>query len=63
LERGQQQEKAFVLRLLARKLGNLKAEIQIRVNSLTIEQVESLGEALLDFNSFGDLLVWLDINI
>jgi len=30
------------------------------VRSLSIAQLESLGEALLDFNSIQDLTDWLD---
>jgi predicted transposase YdaD len=59
LQIGLQQEKSFVLKLLARKLGNISPQIQIQVSSLPIEQVESLGEALLDFTSVADLETWL----
>ena len=59
LERGLQQEKALVIRLLNRKLGNLAPAIQTQVNSLNIERVESLGEALLDFTAMSDLENWL----
>ncbi len=63
LERGRTEEgRALVLRLLARKLGKIEAEIQVRVGGLTIDKIESLGEALLDFTQMGDLLVWLDSN-
>jgi predicted transposase/invertase (TIGR01784 family) len=50
----------LVLKLLTRKLGNINPEIRSRVNSLTIEQLESLGEDLLDFTQMSDLLAWLD---
>ena len=62
LERGLQQEKALVIRLLNRKLGNLTPELHDRVNSLPIERVESLCEALLDFTSIADLESWLSQN-
>lgn len=58
--RGLERERALVLKLLTRKLVAISPEIQIRVNSLTIEQIESLGEALLDFTQIGDLTNWLD---
>jgi predicted transposase/invertase (TIGR01784 family) len=61
LERGRTEgEQALVLKLLTRKLGKIDAEIQAQVNSLTIDQVESLGEALLDFTSMADLERFLD---
>jgi predicted transposase/invertase (TIGR01784 family) len=50
----------LVLKLLTRKLGNINPEIRSRVNSLMIEQLESLGEDLLDFTQMSDLLAWLD---
>jgi predicted transposase/invertase (TIGR01784 family) len=59
LELGLQQEKALVLKLLARKLGNLSPQFQARVSALEIDRVESLGEALLDFTSIADLEAWL----
>ena len=55
-----ERERALVLKLLTRKLVTISPEIQTRVNSLTIEQIESLGEALLDFTQIGDLTNWLD---
>jgi predicted transposase/invertase (TIGR01784 family) len=55
-------EKALVLKLLARKIGKIDTEIQARVNSLTIERLESLGEDLLDFSSIADLEQWLSQN-
>jgi Domain of unknown function (DUF4351) len=33
-----------------------------KVNDLSLEQLEALGEALLDFQKMGDLRVWLDEN-
>ena len=53
---------SLVLRLLARKLGNLTPQLKERVNSLPIDLVESLGEALLDFTSIADLENWLSHN-
>ena len=52
----------LVLKQLTRKLGNINPEIRSRVNSLTIDLLESLGEDLLDFTQMSDLLAWLDIH-
>ncbi len=60
LERGLQQERTLVMRLLTRKLGNITSEMQLRVNGLPIEKIEALGEDLLDFSQLGDLLNWLE---
>ena len=63
LERGRTEEgRALVLRLLARKLGKIEPEVQSQVSNLSLDRIESLGEALLDFNQMTDLLAWLDRN-
>jgi predicted transposase/invertase (TIGR01784 family) len=62
LERGLQQERSLVVRLLTKKLGNLTPNIQSRISELSIDRVESLGEALLDFTSISDLEAWLSQN-
>jgi predicted transposase/invertase (TIGR01784 family) len=62
LEQGLQQERALVVRLLTKKLGNFNPKIQSRINELSIDRVESLGEALLDFTSITDLEAWLSQN-
>lgn len=56
---GLQKEKAFVLRLLNRRVGNISPSLKAAVEALPIEQIESLGEALLDFKSEQDLKIWL----
>jgi hypothetical protein len=53
------QERSLVLRLLSRKLGSLNPQLTERVNSLSIENVESLGEALVDFGDVTELENWL----
>jgi predicted transposase/invertase (TIGR01784 family) len=63
LERGRTEEgQSLVLKQLTRKFGKIDSELQARVNSLKIDRIESLGEALLDFTQMGDLLAWLDGN-
>jgi predicted transposase/invertase (TIGR01784 family) len=55
--------RSLVLKLLTRKLGRpIDLDLQSKVNSLTIEQIESLGEALLDFQGIEELVNWLDRN-
>jgi hypothetical protein len=48
-----------ILRLLNRKLGNLPEEIATRIKSLEPEQLDTLTEDLLDFETFEDLNRWL----
>jgi hypothetical protein len=53
----------LVLRQLQRRCGVLSIEYQDLVRSLTITQLESLGDALLDFNGMADLEVWFEANL
>ena len=53
-------EANMVIRQLNRRCGSLSDELQGKVRSLSIPELESLGEALLDFNSIQDLTDWLD---
>jgi predicted transposase/invertase (TIGR01784 family) len=55
--------RALVLKQLTRKLGrSIEPDLQLQVNSLTLEQIESLGEALLDFQGVDELVSWLNSN-
>lgn len=48
--------------LLQRRVGELPQEVRERIQTLSLEQLESLGEALLDFTATEDLLNWLSVN-
>ena len=50
----------LVLRLLKRKIGVVSAKLSEKIQNLSIEQLENLGDALLDFNSEDDLVRWLE---
>jgi predicted transposase YdaD len=52
-------EANLVLRLLKRRLGQLSAEQEEQVKALSVEQLEALGEALLDFTAMADLETFL----
>lgn len=59
-EEGKQEgEQTLVLRLLQRRVGELPQEVRGQIQSLSVEQLEALGEALLDFTAIEDLLNWL----
>jgi predicted transposase YdaD len=61
LEEGEKRgERSLLLKQLTRKLKQVPVKLQERVNSLEIDRLESLGEALLDFNSVADLEKFLD---
>lgn len=55
-------EARLVLRQLMRRIGDVPSSIQIQVNALSLTQLESLGEALLDFSEPADLVNWLNGN-
>ncbi|MEG4630623.1 Rpn family recombination-promoting nuclease/putative transposase [Microcoleus sp. AR_TQ3_B6] len=51
---------ALILRLLVRRTGEISPEIQTRIQQLSLEQLDDLGEILLDFTSQQDLIAWLE---
>lgn len=60
-EEGRQEgEASLVLRLLARRLGQVAPEVRSQLQQLPVAQLEDLGEALLDFSSMQDLMDWLE---
>jgi Domain of unknown function (DUF4351) len=58
-QRGLQRERSLIFRLLTRRIGELTPENRSQVESLSLENLESLGEALLDFSGLTDLEDWL----
>jgi predicted transposase YdaD len=52
-------ESRLVLRLLSRRIGDLSPEMRSQIQALSLQQLESLGEALLDFSKPSDLQDWL----
>jgi predicted transposase/invertase (TIGR01784 family) len=55
----QEGEKNLLLRQLSKRFGKLGDAYIKSINSLTIAQLEDLGEALLDFGEINDLEQWL----
>ncbi len=51
--------RALILKLLTRKLGSLSPELTTKVSALSLDELEALGEALLDFTTVADLESWL----
>ncbi|MBW4552784.1 MAG: Rpn family recombination-promoting nuclease/putative transposase [Aphanocapsa sp. GSE-SYN-MK-11-07L] len=51
-------ERSLILRLLTRQVGELPEELQSRIHALSLEQLENLGEALLEFEAIADLEAW-----
>jgi hypothetical protein len=53
-------EAKLVLRLLQRRFGEIPQNLTEQIQELSVEQIENLGEALLDFQSRSDLVSWLE---
>ncbi|MBD2483086.1 DUF4351 domain-containing protein [Planktothrix sp. FACHB-1365] len=59
-EEGREEEaKSLILRQLTRQVGELPESVRIQIHTLSLMQLESLGEALLDFSNLSDLEIWL----
>ncbi|TRU03162.1 MAG: DUF4351 domain-containing protein [Microcystis sp. Msp_OC_L_20101000_S702] len=59
-EEGRREEAvSLILRLLNRRLGEISSTLSQQIRELSLEQLETLGEALLDFTSLTDLTAWL----
>uniref|UniRef100_UPI0030844839 DUF4351 domain-containing protein n=1 Tax=Petrachloros mirabilis TaxID=2918835 RepID=UPI0030844839 len=59
-QRGEQTgEVRLVLRQLTRRIGDISPDVRSQVQALSLTQLESLGEALLDFSAPRDLESWL----
>lgn len=59
LQQGLQRETDLVLRQLKRQLGKVSKQTEKDIRKLSIEKIEELGEALLDFQKASDLQTWL----
>ena len=55
-----QGQTGLILRQIARRTGEISPEIQTRIQQLSPEQLDDLGEVLLDFTSQDDLIAWLE---
>ena len=63
-----EEARSIVMRQLTKRFTSLPItsgaseaiELQANINALEVDQIESLGDALLDFTSIDDLLAWFD---
>jgi predicted transposase/invertase (TIGR01784 family) len=56
----QEGEVALITRLLTRRLGEVDSSLIEQIRGLSIEQLEELGVALLDFSKVADLVAWFE---
>jgi len=60
LEEGKREEAlSFVMRLLTRRIGTVEPKLEAQIRELATQELEDLGEALLDFSEPTDLDAWL----
>jgi predicted transposase YdaD len=53
-------EQRLIIRQLNRRLGEIDASLTERIRELSLEQLENLGEVLLEFSNVADLEAWLN---
>jgi predicted transposase YdaD len=58
----QEQGMQLIIRQLTRRVGELSPEVRSRLTTLSLSQLDTLGEALLDFNRIEDLNHWLQVH-
>jgi predicted transposase/invertase (TIGR01784 family) len=59
-EEGREEEaRSLIIRQLTRRVGELSQDLRDRIDVLALEDLESLGEALLDFSNLIDLENWM----
>jgi predicted transposase YdaD len=65
-EEGREEERqrlqSLVLRQLARCFGKIPKKVKSRMDELSLDEWERLGDAFFDFESIADLDIWLDKN-
>ena len=59
LGRGLEREQRLIIKLLNRRLGEVESSLIEAIYTLNFDQLDLLGEALLDFTSVADLRRWL----
>ncbi|MCC5600440.1 DUF4351 domain-containing protein [Nostoc favosum] len=59
-EGNKQGEQRLITRQLNRRIGEIDPSLIERIQGLSLEQLENLGEALLDFSNVADLETWLN---
>ncbi|WP_445312103.1 DUF4351 domain-containing protein [Microcoleus vaginatus] len=53
-------EIGLIMRPIVRRVGDVTLEVHTHIQGLSAEQLDDLPEALLDFRSQEDLMVWLE---
>jgi len=53
-------QQSLILRQIVRRLGTIEPETENCIRQLGVQQLEDLGDVILDFNQQSDLTAWLD---
>ena len=53
-------ERRMAVRVLSRQFGNLSPSLISQLNELSLEQIEALGDVMVDLISLEDLIHWLE---
>jgi len=53
-------QQSLILRQIVRRLGTIEPETENCIRQLGVQQLEDLGDAILDFNQQSDLTAWLE---
>jgi predicted transposase/invertase (TIGR01784 family) len=54
---------SLILRQMVRRLGTIEPEMENRIRQLSVQQLENLGDTVLDFKNLSDITAWLQINL
>jgi predicted transposase/invertase (TIGR01784 family) len=57
-----ERQRSLVLRQLTRCFGKIPKRVKLRIDQLSLDGLEGLGDAFLDFESIADLEAWLNAN-
>ncbi|NMG09606.1 hypothetical protein DP117_23080 [Brasilonema sp. UFV-L1] len=61
LQKGDKQgEERTIIRQLNRRFGEIDSSLIDRIRVLSVEKLDDLAEALLDFSEVSDLIAWLN---
>jgi Domain of unknown function (DUF4351) len=55
-------ERSLIFRQITHRIGDVAPEVRSQIQSLSLSQLEALGEALLDFSELNDLMNWLQLH-
>ncbi|WP_199295533.1 DUF4351 domain-containing protein [Cyanobacterium aponinum] len=52
----------LIKRLIKRRFNNVSQELEGKINSLSLSQIDNLADAIFGYQSLDDVIHWLTIN-